>query len=40
MTVEFNPLSGAGKSGSAQESDQVCILGGFLENDDFSPAGS
>jgi hypothetical protein len=28
-----------GKTGSAQESDEGCILGGFLENDDFSPPG-
>jgi hypothetical protein len=25
--------------GTAQESDEGCILGGFLENDDFSPSG-
>jgi hypothetical protein len=25
-------------SGSAQESDEGCILGGFLENEDFSPS--
>ena len=27
------------KMGTAQESDEGCILGGFLENDDFSPSG-
>jgi hypothetical protein len=26
------------KNGSAQESDEGCILGGFLENEDFSPS--
>jgi hypothetical protein len=32
-------VGGAKKSGSAQESDEGCILGGFLQNDDFSASG-
>ena len=38
------PLAGGSRlraplNGTAQESDEGCILGGFLENDDFSPSG-
>ena len=36
------PLAGGSRlraplNGTAQESDEGCILGGFLEDDDFSP---
>jgi hypothetical protein len=32
------PMEGVNYGGSAQESDEGCILGGFPENDDFSPS--